>query len=367
MKNKKMKNFKILPFCISVLMVLLITGGIGVYTSVSYVDTKRTFVEDFFAKENAPKETKDYINNAASLSSLKYNDASSLLNLTYRDPKTNKVYTDQPTNGIYFKDGVLHYKDFSVYLIAEITETKVNDKTIKTIEYTFNFFNVDYNKIGLDTLKDISNCPLRVVYVNGTSLVEDRENDVTDGEGLDGEGALEYTLENESSSGYEAIGQLFYSYSYKVSGEDRFIEADIMDRNAKDANGTAITPILKCTLGSYGNATYGKGDGLLEFDSEIEDTATFAIIKVDNSEEGYTVLLEGTMENILHSDDLNEETERNFHKGYSNTLHAHPDYLKYTWKTITLFTGIAFVISSVLAVLFYMIWIDDKQKPKAKK
>ena len=33
MKNKNLKQLKVIPFCISLIIVLLITGGIGIYTT----------------------------------------------------------------------------------------------------------------------------------------------------------------------------------------------------------------------------------------------------------------------------------------------------------------------------------------------
>ena len=45
MNNKQKRKFKIIPFCISLLMVILVTGGIGVYTTFYYGETDKAFLQ----------------------------------------------------------------------------------------------------------------------------------------------------------------------------------------------------------------------------------------------------------------------------------------------------------------------------------
>ena len=97
MKNKKPTKLKILPFCIAILMVLLITGGIGAYTSLSWVDTKLDFLDGFFALENNKNiQTTDYIKKTLELRSDRYADASEFIDLKFRDPETNEEYSENP-------------------------------------------------------------------------------------------------------------------------------------------------------------------------------------------------------------------------------------------------------------------------------
>ena len=377
MKNKKPTKLKILPFCIAILMVLLITGGIGAYTSLSWVDTKLDFLDGFFALENNKNiQTTDYIKKTLELRSDRYADASEFIDLKFRDPETNEEYSENPLNGSTYKNGVMDLNGyFNVYLTAEVNESENTNGSLEVI-YRFNFFNVDYTKIGLEALEDIKKCSLAVVYVDGTELADSQE-ETDHKEDLKGEAALNYTLENVTAAGYEAIGLLQHQFPYTLNGTEYSKNSGVFDRNAIVGDKEATAVILQSSFIQYGNSVYGGEDSRIDFDKEIGDSATFAIVLTESDGTSYKVkkvLLEGTMENIIHSADVSnaetkEEALSHFHKGYGDKFYAHPEFLKYSWKNIVLFTGIAFVISSVLAVLFYMIWVDDKQKaaPKAKK
>ena len=78
MKNKQNKKFKIIPFCISLLMVILVTGGIGVYTTFYYGQTDVKFLDKYFdieSKENKNLPTEQYIEKALQLENKFYSDA----------------------------------------------------------------------------------------------------------------------------------------------------------------------------------------------------------------------------------------------------------------------------------------------------
>ena len=165
-------------------------------------------------------------------------------------------------------------------------------------------------------------------------------------------------MNDDSYAGDPAVFRYEYGYYSEKKAVD--VALPIYDRgavvdgeNLKVGDESNPVTVYKCNISVAPNTNS-------QYFDELE-SATFCIYLLNDGEASHTSLVEGTVSNILQLDDFDEDT---FEKGYNNKLHTAPSFIKYTWSTITIFTGIALILSTVLATLFYMIWIDDKQPVK---
>lgn len=345
---KKKKNFKLIPFCISVLAVLLITGGIGYYSHSVYSITKRQFLEGYLSDdENVP--TLDTINKVIELGSYAYQK--DLEGVSFRDVKTKKAYASTPFTSVsdgnvnnYYKNGVMHIGGyFDVVLYAQTNYDKYSDSY--TIQYNFLFFNIDYSKLPEDVEPSSF---LKVHLVEGISdkAKEDYEEDET----LLGDAALKDAFDEDNKSSYQALSTSQYreyfeyynglTYPYTLTDWAANFPENNSGHSDEHVTGYVYETILSQTSTSKAL-------------SKI-DNATFAIY-IDNNGDTKT-LVEGTIDNIQTADKFNES--QTAYKGYNNKFQSVPSYFKFAWKPIVGWTSAAFVISVFLAFLFYMIWVD---------
>ena len=376
MNNKQKRKFKIIPFCISLLMVILVTGGIGVYTTFYYGETDKAFLNKYLdenVEENKNLPINQFLDKVLKLeySYVSNADSQQDLGLSYRDPNTKKTYTEEKFGSYedgnvnnYYKNNIMHVNSyFDVELKLVVSET-TNEKgeTVTSLQYMFYFYNMDYTKMGIESANEAQE-RIRIGFVEGVNSKP--LADYTDDEEKEGDAALEEMLtklEDESDyTGAPSVMKYNYGYTNAKKGVD--VTANLRDKNAKInpekmEKSEALVQKLNLSVGVNPNNEY--------FD-EME-SATFSIILLnDDGEEGFTNLVEGTVSNILSIDEMQK---RDTDKGYNNVLYKSPLFVKYTWTKIALASGIAFVLSGVLATLFYMIWIDEKaptQKGKKQK
>ena len=321
----------------------------------------------------------DYIDKAVALNSQLYvEDASRIVDISFRNPNkreqiytnvTDKDVTNNTTNS--FNKGVMHVVGcFDIELKATITTNEVDGKVVKTISYFFVLYNIDYNNLGFTSTNDLLD-HINIAYVEG---VGEGKAETEDDE-IFGDAALDKMMDDGLYSGDQAFNGFKHSYSYVTgkdsSGNDTYSSFDsyIYDKSSiRDEEKMELESLTDpvCVLEST-FLTNGDGDSFDEMES-----ITFAIYKTSESlsdspsGNSHETLIEGTIENIIQNNDINEEVEAQFYKGYNNNLTSAPQFLKHAWPNIVIFTSIALVVSSVLAVLFYLIWIDDKQQPKKR-
>ena len=324
---------------------------------------------DINSKENMNLSPNQYLDKVLKLQYLGvYNaDSQQDLGLSYRDPETKKAYTENKFGSYedgnirnYYKNNVMHVEScFDVELKLIVFETQ-NEKgeTVTSLQYMFFFYNMDYTKMGIESANEAQE-RIRIVFVEGVNSKPLK--DYTDDEEKEGDAALEEMLAKlEDESDYTGAPSVMkYSYGYTNAKKGVDVVASLRDKNAivnldKMEKSEALVQKLNLSVGVNPNNEY--------FD-EME-SATFSIILLnDDGEAGFTNLVEGTVSNILSIDEMQK---RDTDKGYNNVLHKSPLFVKYTWTKIALASGIAFVLSGVLATLFYMIWIDEKA-PEGKK
>lgn len=364
MNQNKNKIFKVIPFCLSLLIVILLTGGIALYTAYGYNQTKYEFIDGYLGlEENQNLPAVDYLNKSIALESAKYADASTIVDLNYRDPSTKAIYNENGINsgdskkGTY-KNGIMHVKGyFDIYLSATISENKNDDgEVVKEIAYTFFFFNVDYTKLGFTSSGDAQ----KRLFVTFAEGIDARDaDDYNDDETKYGDAALEalsYTGVDSPASGYlysYANSKGNFSFKYPVFDKGATYNTEEMQMD------NTTDPI--CVLATS-NILNEQGLYLDE-----QESVTFAIYLLDKDGKLEKTVIEGTIDNIITSKELNDEIEKNFNKGFDQNIQSVPSFIKYTWKTIGIFSSVAFAISLVLAVLFYSFWLDEKVIAKHQK
>lgn len=368
MKNRKTKNFKIIPFLISVLFVLLVTGGICFYTTFYYGNTDTKFLDKYLGiEENSSLIDKnEYIEKFVQLESSKYFLNTKETGLSYRDPETKTIFTEDKNNSLplrstdYFKNGVMHvegYFDIVLYTtLYNSTNSKGEEET--TINYTFYFYNINYEKLQSKELN------IYIAFVDGVGAGDDTETPT-------GDLALKYIMGDDSYGADASTIEYNYTYSDKGINGAYYYLYDLgakisgTDYNVKDDNLSVYKSNL--SIAENGGFTYTVDDEEKIVDSmDFSDmkSTTFQIYQYDSeTDKAPKAIVEGTIENILTAD---EAKNLSLNNGYSNVLYKIPSYFKYTWTSIVLFTSIAFVLSSVIATLFYLIWVDEKATNKKK-
>lgn len=384
MKNKKTKQFKVIPFCISLLIVLLITGGIGIYTTFFYGGTDLKFLSSYlgYEKNQDIPSTQEYIEKFVQLESTKYLLHTKETGLSYRDPNTKVAYSENKNNNLssnnassnYFNNGVMHVEGyFDIILYTTLSESENSKGEIDTtLNYTFYFYNINYENLQSQNLS------FQIAFVEGI----DSRTDISEydhGESLVGDLALEKMMADNSYSGDTISIEYNYTYSDKgTSGAIYYLYdlgAKVDGTNYSVNNGANSLCVYKTSL--FNSAPYTYEDREDDNDDAEEsvgskdltdmENATFLIYQLTTDKNGDNVakpIVEGTLNNILTEE---EARELNLFKGYNNTLYKVPSFFRYTWTNIIGFTGIAFALSTVIAVLFYFIWVDEKKPTKKNK
>lgn len=354
MKNKQNRYFKIIPFCISLLMVLLITGGVGYYTVFiwnSSENPENVFLNKYYdptSEDNKNLSTGDYLDRMLEFEYKGFYDVCDQADiaLSYRNPKDGKEYVHGDTSTKnYYKNNVMHIDQyFDIELKALVTETEFNGKVTTEIKYEFYFYNINHTNEDLDLSK------VSIVVVDGKT-----KEDASEDQNHLGDGLLDLYFEEEDALGAMPIANTSYN-SYPIYDKGATINKEEMDIVKNQVS------IYSCSLNSGYVYTY-VDDAINGQAKDFQDLngATFCIYLEGEDEEEPTKLVEGTFDKIKEYKDFNEVS---LHKGYNKEYYKVPVFFGYTWHIILISVGISFIISFVLASLFYMIWIDDKKPAK---
>lgn len=343
-------KFKIIPFLISLLLVVGVTFGICWYSLHDYQINKNRFYDDYFHVEDYEDvDSTTLIENAIKYDYSNYKKADSVLSIT--DFNKDLLGDESAT----YKDGTIHipgYFDIDVYL-----QYSDDGQGTGKCEYYFYFYNVQYTKIA-----NISS-PLTVILARGTGVMsEDELEDIedTDFDSLYGDTLIDKAIdrindETNTNNGSQNTAVQFSVNSYPV-----------YDNNATNAP-TGYNRVWRAPIRNDIN-----NDDI--YDEEINEfgTLTFAILSYAK---------DGTCKELLRGtiSDLENRKDSDFKLGANSDILSNDalksEYYSYIWLRVALHGLIAFVITGVIAVLFYLIWIDtdntkeeEKQnQPKKKK
>lgn len=327
-------KFKLIPFLLSLLIVVGVTFGICWYSYHDYPLNKFSFYEEYFHLEDyAEYETTELIENAVKFQYEGYKKASSTVSVINNEE-----------NGVTYKDGTINvpnYFDIDIYI------TVVDNEGEKTYSYYFYFYNVNYQNSTLVPNEDIA-----IILVNGIGEGTDVEED----EDKYGNALLDEAIENlgdEDTTNNPSYNSLAaFGYTGIAESVDTSRIYPIYDNGFTgdpDVEEGSEHYVWRCAPRlDYSHAEIYNEDTL------EDGEATFAIIKLDDTNEE---LCRGTITGV------DKISETSFDAGYSS-IPTNSYYSSVVLPRVLLHGGIAFVISAVIAFLFYLLWLDPKEQVK---
>lgn len=372
----KKLTFKLIPFLISLLMVIGSVTGISLYSIYKYDNYKLRFVADYFSFGNySTKTTEELIENFIRFESHYFHLVDEEIN--YYDCKSNEHITSKPTSlsstsikGATYENGVLHLPNlFDVRFYFQISYDGNAEKYITS--YYGYIYNVNYNTLGVNIIDH-----LYIAFVDGIGT--------STGDNTYGTTKLELVLD-EVKSGKNGSPSLTQEPSYEYTNKNKDLVGNpnyIYDVNAKGT--TDIPRVYRLVLSKESvvnndpNTT--GGDNLKSFDQF--ETSTFSIFYSGDESiadalgagrtelKGYKELVRGTFENpyknVEEIIEASKDSENQIYKGYELDVYKAP-FVKYLTKTLVISGLITFAISFFIATLFYLIWQDDESNDNKVK
>lgn len=331
-------KFKLIPFLISLLIVVGITFGICWYSYHDYPLNKYDFYEEYFHMEDYEDyKSEELIANAVKFQYEGYIKASDTIK-----------GVDNEDNGSTYKDGTISipgYFDVDIYI------TVVDNEGEKTYSYYFYLYNVNYQNSTLDPINEIG-----VIVVKGIGEgAAETEDDEEFGDTLLDKAITNLGDKNSSSQpSYNALA----AYGYTANSARTY---PIFDTGYSGDNKVSVSTehyVWRCAP----RLDYAHKE-IADQSNNPDGEATFAIVDFGGSE--VKTLFKGTMTGLNKLDEVNYEEGCN--QDPTNSF-----YGSVVFPKILLHGGIAFVISAVIAFLFYLLWLDPKDeqttyKPKNKK
>lgn len=362
-------KFRLIPFIISLLIVISSVTGITLYSYYKYDNNKIRFVADYFHYEEYKSvETETQIEDFVKFTTANYSKISEGLN--FIDAKSGNTYTNKPSdnsknlvNGAIWENGVLHlpgYFDLAMY--AETVYNTDSEEWILT--YYIYLYNVNYDVVD-------SMDKLYFVFVDG--IGESQENELYGVTKLD---TMIKEIKDAEYGGPNGTNLPTYSFSGEQASSNPMY---IHDNNAK---GSAISDdnvpyVYRLTTMTEALSSTSDLDDEIEtarWFYELKST-TFSIFH-SGSDTLYNAIEKGTTDEIKElvrgtyvnpyedAEDFNSKVDNaTIFDGYEKNIFD-AGYGKFIFWRIFIEGAITFVISGVLALLFYLIWQDDEIEEK---
>lgn len=366
----KKLTFKLIPFIIAVLIVISSVTFITLYLYKDYDNNKVRFVADYFTYEGLDENnTEAQIEDMEFINSFYYGKATE--EIKFYDIKSGYEYTDTPSlssknahDGVTFKDGVLHIPGyFDVCFYAEAYYSKDANKW--TLNYYAYIYNVNYTSSYL-----IKN--LHLTFVKGTG--ESPEGEMYGSTKLD---AVIEEYKNGDSSWSNFTNLPSFNYSTKAGTS---YTMNVYDHNAtglqQDEPTPYVTRLVTFSESGLNNNDIDDNEDLNGILSDL-DNATFSIfcggdtdIPCTSSTVGFEEIVRGTFtkkynsceEFVAASSDKNSGVK----EGCASDLYK-AGYGKFIFWRLFIEGIIEFVISGIIAFLFYIIWQDDENDVPRQK
>lgn len=368
MKNLK---FKLVHFIIALLIVAGSVTGISLYSYYAHDNNKIKFANEYFHVEDYKSvDALEQIENYVKFTSESYAKIDS--GLSFYDIKSKKEYNATPSdnsknfiNGATFENGVLHIPGwFDLVMYAQTSYNTDSEEWAFT--YYLYLYNVQYETA--DFVDKLYFC-----FVDGTG--ESGESELYGVTKLD---LMIKEIKDAEYGGPDGTNLPQYAYTGKqASGNTLYLR----DNGAKgvDVSDDSIPYIYRLTSMTEALSETS------ELDDDIEssrwfyelDSTTFSIFhsgsdNLTNAISNGTTdelqeIVRGTYENpYKDAEDFNSQAENGVvFKGAGNSLYK-VGYGKFIFWTIFLEAAITFVVSGILAVLYYLIWQDDEE-PEPKR
>lgn len=340
------RKFKLIPFLISLLLVVGVTFLICWYSFYGYKLNRIRFYENYFHQDDYKDvETTTLIENAVKFEFIGYKKASDTV-----------AFHNVSESGVKFtyKNGTLNvpgYFDVDIYLVDTTSDVDGD----ASYSYYFYFYNVNYSKIANTEL------PLVVLTAKGGgSPSEDELNDPD--VKLYGDALIEDAVKklNDDDSNNNPAYNGVVQHGVTTNGESSSYTFSIYDNGAQ--GNKADVCVWRC-------APRTDLDNKLPFNKGVyeDGEATFSIASYDGNT--YTEIVRGTFTGLNDLDKVDYTEGANGDVLNNKALKG--EYGHFIWKRVLLHGVIAFIITLIIAVLFYMIWQDNKeaieQETKATK
>ncbi len=350
-------NFKLIPFLISLLLVVGVTFGICWYSLFGYQINRTRFYDNYFHVEDYKEvEATTFIEEALKYNFAGYKKADSKVSIHQHN--TSIFSSEVPT----YQNGTIHVPGYFDIDIYAVDTTALNSDDGNTYEYYFYFYNVQYtDKKGNLTISN-NEIPLAILSAVGTGTVSDAEVEEATLSDLHGDSLVDKAIKQINSQGtlnitYNGAAQFGIGAANSTS-----IIYPIYDNGAQNTpNGD--TMVWRCSP----RQDINRKDVFEKEDNE-DGVMTFSIVLLPNDDECIE-LVRGTIT------DLDKLSEVDYTLGANGDILSNDalkgDYIKFIWPRVAVHGLIAFVITGVIGVLFYMVWVDggnaETQKPTKKK
>lgn len=372
MEIKFKLKFKIVHFLIAVLIVALSVSGITLYSYHVYEPNKISFVNDYFHVEDYKSvSTEEQIENYVKFNSDYYAHISD--GLSFYDVKSKKPYNETPSSGnkdliegATWNNGVLHIPGwFDLKVYAQTTYNEDAEEWV--FAYYLYLFNVNHETV--DFVDKLYFC-----FVDG--IGESGEHELFGVTKLD---LMIQEIKDAEYGGPDGTNLPQYAYQGEKNSSNPLY---IYDNGAKGVGVTAETVPYVYRLTSMTEA--------LSYTSELDDEqkearwfyeldeTTFSIFH-SGSDELTDAITNGTtdeLEEIVRgtyvnpykdAEDFNEKTGDNIvFEGHAQDLEK-AGYGEFIFWDIFWQGVITFVVSGILALLYYLIWQTDAEEEKQPK
>ena len=359
-------KFKLVHFIIALLIVVGSVAGISLYSYYSHDNNKIRFVNDYFHLEDYKSvDALEQIENYVKLTS----DSYALIEdgLSYYDIKSKKEYTATPSensknhiNGVTYENGILHIPGwFDMVMYAQTSYN--TDAEEWSFTYYIYLFNVNYKTADMMD-------KLYFLFVDGVG--ESSENELYGVTKLD---LMINEVKDAEYGGPDGTNLPQYSYTGKQSSSNPLY---IYDNGATGAGVTTDYVPYIYRLTSMTEALSETSD----LDDEIESSRWFYELKNTT----FSIFHSGTnsLTNAI-SNGTTDELEEIVRGTYTNPYNDAEDfnskvddvtvfdgvdrnlykagYFKFIFWTIFFQALGTFVVSGILAILYYLIWQDDEE------
>lgn len=330
-------KFKLIPFLLSLLIVFGVTFGICWYSYHDYPINRYTFYEEYFHLNDYEEyETTELLENSIKFQFNEYTKASS----------TVSVHASEKEDAPTYKNGTIHvpgYFDIDVYITNTINQGE------STYSYYFYFYNVDYQHSAFDPADRI-----KIVVVEGSGKgvpgEDESEEDIYGDALLDRE--LEELFDEDENNNPKYSGLYPFAWTREQNTYPVFDNGFKNDENNPDITEHYV-------YRASPRQSHVK-DEIFNESVPADGTATFAIVATNAKyETEYEELVRGTISDIDKLEELELE------EGYAEDVYK-TNYAEVVRPKVILHGSIAFVISAVIAILFYLLWMDPKNKDNKK-
>lgn len=344
-------KFKFIPFMISLLIVVGITFGICWYSYHGYEGNKLKYLNSYFHVDDYESQSaSELINHAVKMQTTKFQKGSNLVSFSNPDDDVI-IPTDKEGNSSYYQNGTLHlngFFDVDIYTQGTLSQGKW------TYNYYFYFYNINYKNSSFDPEK------LQMLVVQGTGRAteeeKEEENYTPYGDDLLDKCYEEFFDDDTKNNPSLTAGAFsYYTYTGENEQTSHYYIYDTGFKNDDNREEGAKHLVYRMSPKTDNNH-----NSITDSEKNTSGDVTFCIFYNESNNKDYKIV-KGVIKDITNIDKIEHED------GYNNNPLNAPEYKKVILGKVILHGSIAFVLSGIVAFLFYLIWMDPSQEELTKK